>query len=80
MKKHIHPVVQLKTDLCQGRQTHRDIVYKYILHLALSGFKAGMDVWKTLASQCANKDQAFAVREENRSCSYMSQDKNYKSY
>lgn len=53
---------------------------KYLLYLALSGFKADMGVWKMLASQWAPKDQAFAVHEENRHCSKMNQDKNYKSY
>jgi len=56
MKKQIHPVVQLKTDLCQGQQTHGDTECKYVLHLVLCGFEAGVNVWKALASQCANKD------------------------
>lgn len=56
MKKHIHPAVQQKTDLCQGQQTQSDMSGKYILYLALSGFKADTDVWKMLASQWAPKD------------------------
>lgn len=35
MKKHIHPVVLLKNDLCKGQQTCRDMECKYLLHLAL---------------------------------------------
>lgn len=56
MKKYIHPAVQQKTDLYQGQQTQRDMSCKYILYLALSGFKADMDVSKMLASQWAPKD------------------------
>lgn len=56
MKKQIHPAVQQKTDLCQGQQTQSDMSGKYILYLALSGFKADTDVWKMLASQWAPKD------------------------